>query len=60
MAIALENLKISPAAAYGIQLIWQDLKEQDLIKRESTKATFLKTTVHLQICDNQTTVHFSR
>jgi hypothetical protein len=40
--IALSNLKVSPVAAYGIQLIWQDLTEQNLKKLETTEAMFLK------------------
>jgi hypothetical protein len=40
--VALFNLKISPVATYGIQLIWQDLMEKNLKKPGSTKAMFLK------------------
>jgi hypothetical protein len=39
-AVALFNLKISPVATYGIQLIWQDLMEKNLKKPGSTKAMF--------------------
>lgn len=41
-ALRLFNLKVAPAAAYGVQLIWQHLSTSDFAALERVKPAFLK------------------